>query len=129
MQASAGPPIPVWFPEVFQVSKKKRNAVGSRYAGAEGSRQNDSAPLYVIVWGSMVPRDSCEARELERIMRDDEFVEVNELSTAMPRNRQLRVCGASRWVSVHHQYMELRRLGYDVSVHERASYMLDYDGA
>ena len=111
------------------MSKKKANAGNSRGDGSADTRHDENAPLYVIVWGSMVPSGSREAKEIERIMREAEFVEVNELSTVMPRDRKLRVCGASRWVSVHHEYMELKRLGYDVSVHERASYALDYDGA
>jgi hypothetical protein len=86
-------------------------------------------PLYVILNGSMVPVRSPEFEELERIKASDEFVEIDEPTSRLPRNRDIRVCGASRWTGVHRQYMELLRLGYWVSVHERGAHALDYDGA
>ena len=88
-----------------------------------------AAPLYVILNGSMVPLRSPEFEEIERIKATDEFIEIDEPTARLPRGRDIRVCGASRWMGVHRQYMELFRLGYWVSVHERATYVLDYDGA
>lgn len=89
----------------------------------------ETSPLYVIVKGSMVPARSPEAIEIARIRSVGEFVEVDQPTVSLPRGRVIRVCGASRWISVHEQYMELRQLGYAVSVHEPGSYVLDYDGA
>ena len=86
-------------------------------------------PLYVIVKGSMVPARSPESEEIARIKSTGEFVEVDQPTASLPRGRTIRVCGASRWISVHEQYMELRHLGYAVTVHEPGSYVLDYDGA
>ncbi len=86
-------------------------------------------PLYVILNGSMVPVRSREFEELERIKVTDDFIEIDEPTSRLPRDRDIRVCGASRWMGVHGQYMELLRLGYWVSVHERGAYVLDYDGA
>jgi hypothetical protein len=93
------------------------------------AHKGDARPLYVILNGSMVPARSPEFEELERIKATGEFLEIDEPTSRLPRDRDIRVCGASRWMGVHRQYMELLRLGYWVSVHERGAYGLDYDGA
>jgi hypothetical protein len=93
------------------------------------------SPLYLIVKGKMVPGSSKAFHELERIRKEadfrevDDFIRYDDVCRLLPRNRQIRVCGGSRWISVHAQFMELRHMGYDAVVHEPASYTLDYDGA
>ena len=92
-------------------------------------------PFYLIVKGSMVPASSHAFGELERIRKEadfreiDDFIRTDDAQTLLPANRQIRVCGGSRWISIHTQYMALREMGYDAIVHEPASYALDYDGA
>jgi hypothetical protein len=99
------------------------------------SRRDGGDALYLIVKGRMVPGGSNAFRELERIRREaefreiDDFIRCDDVCRLLPRNRQIRVCGGSRWISVHTQFMVLRDLGYDAVVHEPASYTLDYDGA
>ena len=99
------------------------------------THRGQSHPLYLIIKGDMVPSHTREFSELERIRKAgdvteiDDFVGAESLFTLLPRDREIRVCGGSRWISVHAQFMELRRLGYSVSVHEPGSYTLDYDGA
>jgi hypothetical protein len=94
-----------------------------------------AGPFYLIVKGSMVPGSSEVFLELERIRKEadfgetDDFIRSDDAVKVLPLNRQIRVCGGSRWISVHAQYMVLRRMGYDAVVHEAASYTLDYDGA
>lgn len=94
-----------------------------------------AGPFYLIVKGRMVPASSNAFHELERIRTEadfrevDDFIRSDDVPTLLPRNRQIRVCGGSRWISIHTQYMALRQMGYDAVVHEPASYALDYDGA
>jgi hypothetical protein len=110
--------------------------VGSRedvVTRAQGrSRQ---PPLYLLIKTSMVPRDSSVFEEIERIRATEDSKELDDVVPAdalrllLDPAREVRVCGGSRWISVHALFMELRRLGFNVHVHERASYTLDYDGA
>jgi hypothetical protein len=92
-------------------------------------------PFYLIVKGKMVPASSRAFHELERIRREADFKEIEDFirsddaQMVLPRDRQIRVCGGSRWISIHAQYMALRQMGYDAVVHEPGSYALDYDGA
>jgi hypothetical protein len=101
----------------------------------ESSSSRAQPPLYLIIKGSMIPPSSKEFAELERLKREADVLEINDfvgadtLFTLLPRVRPIRVCGGSRWISVHAQFMELRRVGYDASIYEPASYVLDYDGA
>jgi hypothetical protein len=94
-----------------------------------------AGPYYLIIKASMVPDSSNVWVELERIRKEadfgeiDDFIRSDDAGKLLPLNRQIRVCGGSRWISVHAQYMVLRQLGYDAVVHEPASYTLDYDGA
>ena len=94
-----------------------------------GAISSATGPFYLIVKGSMVPKDSSEFEEIERIKREADFSEVNQLTVMLPKEREIRVCGASRWISVHTQYMELRKHGFNVTVHEAGCHVLDYDGA
>jgi hypothetical protein len=92
-------------------------------------------PFYLIVKGRMVPGSSNAFHELERIRKEadfreiDDFIRCDDACRLLPLDRQIRVCGGSRWISVHVQFMVLRHMGYDAVVHEPASYALDYDGA
>ena len=92
-------------------------------------------PLFLIIKGSMIPRSSAVFAEVERVRRTQDFREFDDLAKLdeirglLEQGRRVRVCGGSRWISVHAQLMELRRLGYEAEVHEPASYTLDYDGA
>ncbi len=103
---------------------------GQRVPGRSGTD-----PFYLIVKGRMVPGGSSAFRELERIRKEadfreiDDFIRYDDAGRLLPPNRQIRVCGGSRWISVHAQFMALRHLGYDAVVDEPASYALDYDGA
>jgi hypothetical protein len=102
---------------------------------ARGVPGRGAGPFYLIVKGSMVPGSSEVFLELERIRKEadfgeiDDFIRSDDAGKVLPLNRQIRVCGGSRWISVHAQYMVLRQMGFDAVVHESASYTLDYDGA
>ena len=91
--------------------------------------EGDASKLYLIIKGEIVPRNSPQFAELERIKSEADYQEVHHITALLPRDRRILVCGGSRWISVHAQYMELRRRGYDARVYEPASYTLDYDGA
>jgi hypothetical protein len=99
------------------------------------SGRSRQPPLYLLIKTGMVPRDSSVFAEIERIRATEDNKEIDDLVPAdalrhlLDPAREIRVCGGSRWISVHALFMELRRLGFNVQVHERASYTLDYDGA
>lgn len=100
-----------------------------------GQVRSRGEPFYLLIKTGMVPRDSAVFTEIERVRAREDHKELDDVVPAdalrrlLDPTREIRVCGGSRWISVYALFMQLRRLGFDVHVHEPASYTLDYDGA
>ena len=87
--------------------------------------KNPSPYIYVLVHIKLVPRTHRVYQEIEKIKREETYVEVRGnqmvIPTNLPRNKTIRVCGAYRSLCVTDQLNALQKAGYKAEIYQNAT--------